>query len=143
MSDYPRMLYRKAGEDAPELHGFHCDTMIVEDADNEEYFTKTEGWRRTPAEAHGQEPEVVVPDTPEAKELTDERDGLVQEVEDLKADNDRLGKQLGDLTNENDDLRRQIESLTKDRDDLVAQVEELTKPAETTDKKPAAKSEKA
>lgn len=137
MNDYPRMLYRKAGSDAPEYHGLHCETMVADDADAEAAAIG-ENWRRTPAEAHGKEPEAVIPDTPEAKGLSDERDALAQEVEDLKADNDALGKKVEEAVAENDDLRRQIASLTKDRDEaakerdeLKAQVDELTKPAPT------------
>ena len=51
MSDYPRMLYRKGGEEI--IHGLECETMIAETPEMEG-LVEADGWRRTPQEAHGQ-----------------------------------------------------------------------------------------
>lgn len=142
MSDYPRMLYRKGNPQSPEYHGFHCDTLTVEDAEEEQFYSKSEGWRRTPAEAHGKEPEAIVPDTPEAKEIQDERDALASEVADLRADNDKLGGRIGELTAENEKLIAELKASEQERDALKAQAHAAArkptenKPAET---KPADK----
>lgn len=110
MSDYPRMLYRKGTSRSTEYHGLPCDTMIVDSAEDEQYHAKSEGWRRTPAEAHGKQPEAITPDTPEAAALQDERDGLLQEVETLKADKESL-------TKERDELKTALAAAQKERDE--------------------------
>lgn len=48
--EYPKMLFRAADE-GELMHDLPCETLIVEDAD-EEAAAKGDGWAETPAEAH-------------------------------------------------------------------------------------------
>jgi hypothetical protein len=123
MNDYPRMMYRKGAEDSPELHGLHCETMLVDSAE-EEQAAKADGYARSPHEAHGLEPPKPETDEPEAASLSDdERNGLLQEIEDLHRSIADLRKQVDDLTaerdaaiKERDESRELIAAFDRDND---------------------------
>jgi DNA repair exonuclease SbcCD ATPase subunit len=114
MSDHPRMLYRKGGKDSPEYHGLRCDIRIADDRD-EELSLANEGWRRSPAAAYG-EPEQA--DTPTA-ETDDERQGLLQEIEDLRKQlaEKPTDEAVADLYKEMDELRARAAAAEKERDE--------------------------
>lgn len=116
MSDHPRMLYRKGGDD--EYHGLRCKTHIAEDGDEERRLAK-EGWRRTPAEAYGQEQPTDDAQSADLAAANDEREGLLQEIEDLRRQLSEKpsDKAVADLYKEMDDLRAERDAAVKERDE--------------------------
>lgn len=138
-----KMLYRKGNSESPKIHGLHCDTMTVDNGQDEQ-SAKSDGWHESPAEAHGQAHASTVADTDEGKALQDERDGLLQEVEQMKADHEALAKRFEAMSKDRDTLSAHIDDLNKERDELNAQIAELTKPADpAADKKTLTAKEKA
>lgn len=111
MSDtYPRMLYRKPGNgDGETIHGLACEMMLAEGPEHEG-MVHADGWRRTPAEAHGQAPEVSA-----------EASSGQAEVAQLRAELQAAAELVADLN-------QRIEALTAERDEAVAQVSDLTAP---------------
>lgn len=107
MSDYPRMLYKAGGEELH--HGLTCETMLAEGPEHEG-MVHADGWRRTPAEAHGQTPGPAA-QTGDQVELT------------------RLRAELQSAAELVADLNQRIETLTAERDEAIAQVADLTAPA--------------
>lgn len=117
MSNYPRMLYRKGGED--EIFGLKCETSIVEGAD-EEKAAYLEGWARTPFEAHGVEAPIA-DSTEDAPPLDDEKLGLLDEIEALQREVSELREQLAAVEGER-------ESATKELGETKALLDEVTTP---------------
>lgn len=132
--DYPRMLYRKGGED--EIFGLKCETRTVEDAEEEKFFVKGEGWARTPFEAHGVD--APKPDSIEdAAPDDDEKLGLLNEIEDirdqLKASETALAAERDRAAKADEDLKAEIAAHEQTRKELKETADLLadaTKPAE-------------
>lgn len=112
MSQYPKMKYRKGDEKSAELHGLRCDTLIVNDAEEE---AAADGWYNTPAEAHGKKPESPRPSATDAQAADDELNSVREELEEFRKDNDDLAAQLRAMKAERD-------VVVAERDALKAQV---------------------
>lgn len=91
MSDYPRMMYRKGGDQ--QIHGFDVETLVVTDAEGERE-AQGKGWRGSPSLAHGEikaAPEVDVssnaPGEAETRiqELTDQLDAATARADGYEA----------------------------------------------------------
>ena len=115
MSDYQRMLYRKGDESSPELHGLHCETLIV-DTSQEEAAAAAKGWRRTPAEAHGEKSQLPDDQSEALTAANDEVQGLLQEIEELRAAAAVLRAERDAAAKERDETRELLKAFDGDGD---------------------------
>lgn len=114
MSDLPRMLYKKGDETAAELHGLRCDTMVVDSAEDEA-AALSDGWRYTPAEAHGKTPLKAKPVAADGT-AEDERNGLLQEIEQLHKQIVELDQRVAAAEKERDETRELLKAFDADGD---------------------------
>jgi hypothetical protein len=112
MSEFPKMIYRKGGE--AEIFGLKCETSTVE-SDAEEQEATTDGWHRTPFEAHGVDPPKADPVEETAPE-SDEKLGLLDEIDELRR--------------EMSELRTRLVAAEKERDEANKLLAEATSPPE-------------
>lgn len=120
MSDYPRMLYRKS-EDAAEVFGLKCETTVADSGESERDLM-TDGWARTPFEAHGVDAPKADP-IDEEPPLDDEKLGLLDEI-------DQLRREVSDLRERIATAGRERDQAIKDAAEAQTLLSEATKPAE-------------
>lgn len=119
MSNYPRMLYKAGGDELH--HGLKCETMIAESPEHEG-LVEADGWRRTPAEAHGEKPATV----------ETAADG---ELAGLRADLQAAAELVAELN-------ERIEALTAERDELQSKLADAQAPAKPEGEKPPGQAKK-